>query len=234
MEFEQYKKVSAAVDVVFLTAAKQEADNARRASDIEILTVLVKRTEEPFNGMWALPGGFIDADKSIEEAVSTKLLNKTGISSAYLEQIYTYGNVNRDPRGRILSVAYVGMTGECPTLSDDAKLFRVVKQTVPESCIADITFEQVDTGETITELAFDHKKIFAETMQRIKGKMMYTDILKNMMPASFTLGSLEQLYRKFRGETVYGFRAFIEKKVEPTGETIAGKAHRPAQLFRFK
>jgi len=188
--------------------------------DLKIL--LIQRGLEPFLGKWALPGGFVRVEESLEEAALRELQEETGVNKVYLEQLYTFGQPERDPRERVVTVAYYALV----KLSDHR-----VKGATDASQAA--WFEVND----LPRLAFDHDKIIEEALQRLKGKVRYEPVGFELLPPKFTLTQLQHLYetilettldkRNFR-KKILGMDVLIE-----TDEIEQDVAHRAARLYRF-
>jgi 8-oxo-dGTP diphosphatase len=188
----------------------------------ELKALLIERGLEPFKGKWALPGGFVRVDETLDAGARRELEEEAGIKNVFLEQLYTFGEVERDPRERVVSVAYYALVKlaahetKAATDAADARWFPVSK---------------------IPELAFDHAEILAMALSRLKGKVRYEPIGFELLPPKFTLSELQHLYeavlevnldkRNFR-KKVLGFGLLI-----PLRETQMAGRHRPAQLFRF-
>jgi 8-oxo-dGTP diphosphatase len=190
------------------------------AEDLKVL--LIQRKAEPFAGQWAFPGGFVEMDETLEASAKRELKEETGISELYLEQLYTFGDPGRDPRGRTVSVAYyalVKMSDHVPKAADDAKAVAWHPAAKPP------------------KLAFDHAKILKVAVDRLRAKVRYQPIGFELLPAKFTLGQLQRLYeivlerpldkRNFR-KKVLGLDVLNE-----LGESQTGVAHRAGRLYRF-
>lgn len=189
---------------------------------IDLKVLLIQRRIPPFQHQWALPGGFVQMEESLEEAARRELQEETGVQGIFLEQLYTFGDLGRDPRDRIISVAYYALINltDYPLLaSTDAK---------------DATWYSVGALPT---LAFDHAQILQQAIQRLQGKVCYEPIGFELLPQKFTLTQIQQLY-----ETVLGHpldkRNFRKKllKMElliPLDEQQTGVAHRAARLYQF-
>lgn len=206
-------------DLVILTIA-----------DDQLCALTVTRGEEPFLGELALPGGFVRPDESIEQAARRELVEETGLDpsgSIHLEQLGTYGTPDRDPRMRVVTVAHLALT---PHLEDPAA----------GTDAADASIERVDDliGDSASRtLAFDHAIILRDGVERARAKLEYTTLAITLLPPTFTIGELRQVY-----ETVWGTeidpRNFHRKVqgsagfIEPIGETTTRGGGRPAQLMR--
>ncbi len=190
--------------------------------EAELKVLLIRRGLAPFKGKWALPGGFVRVDETLDEAARRELSEETGLSKVFLEQLYTFGEVKRDPRERVVSVAYYALvkSAEHPatgaTDADEAGWFSAANPP---------------------PLAFDHAEILATALERLRGKVRYEPIGFELLPAKFTLSQLQHLYetvlqapldkRNFR-KKIQGMGLLI-----PLDEQTRTGAHRPAQLFRF-
>ena len=188
----------------------------------ELKVLLVQRDLEPFAGKWALPGGFVQMDEGLEDAARRELREETGISDVFLEQLYTFGDVNRDPRGRVVSVAYYALVN---LAAHD------VQSGTDARSAAWFAVSELPT------LAFDHGKIVAVALQRLKGKVRYEPIGFELLPQKFTLGQLQKLYETIL-ERPLDKRNFRKKIVSmgvlvETDEIQQDVAHRAARLYRF-
>jgi 8-oxo-dGTP diphosphatase len=190
--------------------------------EAELKVLLIQRGLAPFKGKWALPGGFVRVDETIDNAARRELSEETGLENVFLEQLYTFGAVDRDPRERVVSVAYYALVklAEHPatgaTDASDAAWFPAAKPPA---------------------LAFDHSDILHAALERLRGKVSYEPIGFELLPEKFTLSQLQHLYetvlhteldkRNFR-KKILGMGLLL-----PLKEQIRTGAHRPAQLFRF-
>lgn len=189
-------------------------------ADLEVL--LIERDLEPFAGRWALPGGFVQMDEPLEAAARRELQEETGVERLYLEQLYTFGAVGRDPRARVVSVAYYGLVKlhdhalRAATDARDARWFPVA---------------------SAPSLAFDHDTILSTALQRLKGKLRYVPIGFELLPPKFTLTQLQRLYEVVLQRPL-DKRNFRKKAIhmgilEALDEREQGVAHRAARLYRF-
>ncbi|TIR22961.1 MAG: NUDIX domain-containing protein [Mesorhizobium sp.] len=224
-----FQRPSVAVDLVLLGI---------RAGRPAVL--LVKRDQLPHVGRWALPGGFVGIDESLDAAAARVLREKAGMAEAHLEQLYTFGAVERDPRMRIISVAYLALLTE---QAFDAALG--VKPALLPAAIhvawAGETGGPVDMlapgGEKLT-LAFDHADILATAMLRLRGKLDYSDVAFALLPELFTLRQLQDVHEAILG-TALNKPAFRRRQLDKgwlmaTGAYESGAAFRPAELYRFQ
>jgi len=155
--------------------------------------LLIKRADNPYKGMWAIPGGFVEVSdqggqgesgqgESIDEAARRELEEETGIKVAYLEQLYTFGSPGRDPRGRVVSVAYMALVRQ-----QDYKV-------IAGSDAAEAQWFAVEDALDHGKLAFDHRDILKMAVQRLQGKVRYAPIGFNLLPTKFTLKELQRFY----------------------------------------
>jgi 8-oxo-dGTP diphosphatase len=188
----------------------------------ELQVLLIRRGLAPFKGQWALPGGFVRLDETLDEAARRELEEETGLQQVFLEQLYTFGAVKRDPRERVVSVTYYALVRPADhktvaaTDAEAAEWFPVSK---------------------LPALAFDHQVIFDSALERLRGKLTYEPIGFELLPEKFTLTQLQRLYEAVLGQEL-DKRNFRKKVLsfgllEALKETHRDGAHRPAQLFRF-
>jgi 8-oxo-dGTP diphosphatase len=188
----------------------------------ELKVLLIQRALEPFKGHWALPGGFVRVEETIDEAARRELAEETGLKNVFLEQLYTFGETERDPRERVVSVAYYALV----KLSDH----RAKAATDAASA------EWFPVSQT-PKLAFDHADILATALARLKGKVRYQPIGFELLPPKFTLSQLQHIYEAVLA-TALDKRNFRKKVLSfgllvPLKEKQMTGRHRPAQLFRF-
>jgi 8-oxo-dGTP diphosphatase len=188
--------------------------------DLKVL--LIERGLEPFKGRWALPGGFVRVDETLDAAARRELHEEAGLTSVFLEQLYSFGKVDRDPRERVVSVAY----------------YALVKLTEHAAKAAtDAANAQWFPVSRVPKLAFDHTNILDAAVERLKGKVRYQPIGFELLPPKFTLSQLQHVYEAVLG-TELDKRNFRKKVLSfgllvPLKETQMLGRHRPAQLFQF-
>jgi 8-oxo-dGTP diphosphatase len=202
-------KLLVTVDVVLLTIR-----------DRALHVLLIRRLGTPFKGGYALPGGFVDEKESLDEAAARELCEETGVENIYLEQLYTFGDPRRDPRGRVVTVAYFALVPNTHLLragtdAADAAWFPVTE---------------------LPTLAFDHKQIVEYACQRLRNKLDYTNVGFELLPLKFTLTELQMVHEAILAQTLdkRNFRRRILQKgiVKPTKEwQVTGR--KPAQIYRF-
>jgi len=208
----QYARPSVTVDVLVFTIMEQRLQVA-----------LIKRGIAPFKNRWAIPGGFVQMDESLEAAARRELAEEAGVQDVFLEQLYTFGDPQRDPRGRVITVAYYALVPDrnlTLTASTDAREAR---------------WFAVDE---MPSLAFDHKEILQQALERLKSKLEYSNIAYGLLPPKFRLSELQQVYEIILGRPL-DKRNFRKRMVtlgllEATRQVDKSGAHRPAQLYRFK
>lgn len=257
----QYASTSAATDIVTLKMSLLGKPTMK--------VLLVKRKNHPAMGCWALPGGFI-SEESAEECARRKLIEKTGIKDMYLEQLYTFSDPKRDPRMRIISIAYMALLNNddvClkPSDSDmiaDIKWFdlkidaetETVKKlkiknselaiqmayVISETCekngiISSKKTQLVNDSGLDNLLAFDHAQIIYTAIERIAGKCMYTPVIFNLMPDTFTIPQLQAVYEWFLKKKLHNtlFRKQMEDMIIAVDEK-SKRSKRPAQMYKYK
>jgi len=186
----------------------------------ELHVLLIERGDDPFKGMWALPGGYLEEDETIDQAVLRELEEETSVKLAWMEQLYTFGDPGRDPRGRVISTSYLALVRA-----------------------ADVTVEAGDDAAKakwfpisgLPSLAFDHDKIIKMGLQRLRSKVRWQPIGINVLPEAFTLTELLEVYEAILGHKLdkRNFRAKVMKfgVLIPDGQKRSGG--RPALKYRF-
>lgn len=189
--------------------------------------LLTEREAEPFKGVWALPGGFVGESESAEQAANRELERKAGVRDVFLEQLYTFSRPDRDPRSRVVSIAYYALVS-----ADRAK----GGGTRASAWFPVSLGDALKVGEGL-ELAFDHHEIVMTAVRRIRGKLDYAPIGFQLLPPEFTLTELQQVYEAVLGEQMdkRNFRAKVRRsgQVEEL-DTYRKGSHRPARLYTFQ
>lgn len=207
-----YEHPAVTVDIVLFTIMDE---------DLKVL--LVQRRVEPFKDYWSLPGGFVGIDESLEEAALRKLKEKTNVDEVYLEQLYTFGNIDRDPRARVITIAYYALvSSERFTLK-------------PSDAVSDVNWHSV---YDLPELAFDHHPVLDYALERLRNKLGYTTVGSQLLLEKFTLPELCRIYEIILDKPIdkRNFRkkmAFMDV-LEDTHETTQKFSKKPAKLYRFK
>lgn len=197
--------------------------------DVTVFTVrndalnvlLIKRAEKPFQGEWALPGGFVTENEGLEAAAERELVEETGVSGVYLEQLATFGAPKRDPRGHVVTVAYFAL------IPSDTLELRA--STDAEG----VAWFDIDK---LPDLAFDHDEILELALDRLVAKLEYSTIAFQLMPKAFTLTELQHVYELIERNAIdkrnFRKRILALGAIEPTGEEKREGPHRPAKLYR--
>ena len=207
-----YKRPSVTVDVVIFSL-----------HNANLRLLLIQRKGEPYQGMWAIPGGFVHMDESLEEAARRELMEETAVSNVYMEQLYTFGDPNRDPRTRVITIAYIALVpydAIQPQAGDDA---------------ADAAwFSLAD----LPDLAFDHQKIIDYALTRLRYKLEYTTVGFELLPDQFTLTELQQAYELILVEKLdkrnFRSKIFAAEVLEESGEMKREGMGRPAKLYQYR
>lgn len=190
----------------------------------KLSVLLIQVGSGPYEGKWALPGGLVAENESLDEAAKRLLSAKANVRDIYLEQLYTFGNPKRDSRGHVISVAYFSI------VFDHTKV-----KPVKAPHYSDISWFPVNH---LPKIAFDHKDIIGTAVKRIAAKMEYTNIAVNFLPAEFTLTELQKVYEIVTGKKLdkRNFRKKIDALdiLAETNKTKLDQPFRPAKLFKFK
>ena len=214
MEFSQDGLASVAVDLLVFTIEEDR---------LKILTI--RRQYPPFEGQRALPGVFVKADETLDQAAQRGLREETGLEDIYFEQLYTWGAPDRDPRRRVISVSYLALV--------DAQRLRGFG---PGLRTTGAELSDVQALLEAEDLAFDHRQIIACGRERLAGKVEYTPIAFSLVPEEFTLPQLQRVYEILLGKPLYkaNFRKKIAPLVEETDRSTSGDAHRPSKFYRLR
>lgn len=209
----QYDRPSVTVDVVIFSLI-----------DDRLKVLLVRRKQWPFAGMWAIPGGFVRMEESLEAAAARELAEETGVRDVYMEQLYTFGDPDRDPRTRVITVAYFALV---PANAID-----------PPQAGSDAAETRWFPMRDLPELAFDHAQILGYALERLQYKLEYTVVGFELLPDLFTLPELQHAYELILGEALdkRNFRRKILAAgiLEETGEMKREGEGRPARLYRYQ
>lgn len=207
----KFDKPSVTVDIVIFTI---------KDNDLKVL--FVKRKIAPFKNSWAIPGGFVRINESLEEAAKRELQEETGVRNVYLEQLYTFGDPKRDPRGRVITIAYMALVN-----SDSIKL----------KATTDVSDAQWFSIKKIPQLAFDHKKILDYSLKRLKWKFEYTTIAFSLLQKEFTISQVQNIYEIVFNKQ-FDKRNFAKKllSIDILDKEGIKKdvSHRPPMLYSLK
>ena len=207
----KYDRPSVTVDIVLFTVL-----------DNELKVLLIKRKNPPFADSWAIPGGFVEMDESLEAAARRELQEETGVRDIYLEQLYTFGNPHRDPRMRVITVAYFAL---------------INTEQIALQAASDARDARWFSMYDLPQLAFDHDQILQVALERLRNKLEYTAVGFELLPEKFTLSELQHLYEIILHKKIDKLN--FRKKVlslgilRPLEEIKCEGAHRPARLYTF-
>lgn len=255
-----FDQLSMTSDILLISVSDQEQTNYRKTSKKMMSILLVKRDDYPYKDKWCLPGGFLNPKtETLEECAKRVLKSETNLSDIYLEQLYTYDAIDRDPRTRVVSTAYIALIDKnklTEMINLNASWFDIVlleeknnivditldngKDTIQLSIKKELREKTTDRYRFIAikneNLAFDHAIVILAGIERIRNKINYTDIVFNMMPDYFTLGELQQVYEVILNKKLLdpAFRRIIANKVVKTKKMKTGEGHRPSALFKYK
>lgn len=240
-------------DLVIFGVDSRRDDNLRVLPVKHLSVLLVKRTKEPDEGKWGLPGGFINIDETSKDASVRVLKKETGLDNVYMQQIGVNDLVSRDSRGRIISTTYMALVDRTlikDELNKDASWFDLeindekivlsnqedriefrVKRNIIDEKSEEYEYELVDQ-----KLTFDHDIILYKALMELRNKVKNTDIVFNLMPELFTIGELKQVYELLLGKKLINsaFRRWINDRIEFSGQYVSTGGHRPSELCRYK
>ena len=255
-----FDQLSMTSDILLISVSDQEQTNYRKTSKKMMSILLVKRDDYPYKDKWCLPGGFLNPKtETLEECAKRVLKTETNLSNIYLEQLYTYDAIDRDPRTRVVSTTYIALIDKnklTEMINLNASWFDIVlleeknkvvditldngKDTIHLSIKKELREKTTDRYRFIAvkndALAFDHALVILAGIERVRNKINYTDIVFNMMPEYFTLGELQQVYEVILNKKLLdpAFRRIIANKVVKTNKMKTGEGHRPSALFKYK
>lgn len=212
---DKFPRPSVTVDLVIFTIA-----------DDDLKVLLIRRGAEPYKDCWALPGGFVEIDESLEDAAARELREEAGVTSVYLEQLYTFGDPERDPRGRVISVSYFAL------VDADRQRIRAATDAI------EARWFSVFDPENSRKLAFDHKKILDYAVWRLRNKIEWTTVGYELLPRKFTLSELQRVYEIILQKPVdkrnFRKKVLAQGMIRELSETRKDGAHRPARLYSFR
>lgn len=191
--------------------------------DDKLKLLLVRRRSEPFKGMWALPGGYVEAGEDLDDSAMRALEDSTGVAGVYLEQLYTFGAPERDPRERAISVAYYAL------VPSEKLQLRTAYDTEAVGWFA---------LNELEPLAFDHNEMVQVAHQRLAAKLAYSTIALQFMPEKFTLSELQKVYERILNEKLdkrnFRKRVLALDQIDQTQEVRRNGSHRPARLYSVR
>lgn len=219
-KLETYAKPSVAVDLAIMTVVEGQ-----------LKALLVDRPNDDVPG-WAMPGGFVRVDQSLEQTVERVLAEKVGLQNIHFEQLASYGALDRDPRGRVISIVYLAL---CPAV------------VLADQSLATIRVDwdgetggsaQALRNEEVLKLAFDHAEILGDVVKRLRGKLDYSRIGYALLPDRFTLREVQEVHQAILGKELkkppFRRKLLDRGMIVPTGEFETGGAYRPAELYEVK
>lgn len=202
---------SVTVDIVIFTVRERR-----------LQVLLVRRGAPPFAGRWAIPGGFVRERESLEAAARRELREETGVADVWLEQLYTFGDPDRDPRGRVVTVSYFAL------IAADGR---------PILAGTDAREAGWFPADELPPLAFDHAQILTYALERLRNKLEYTTVGFQLLPEKFTLTELQAVYEAILGRRLekrnFRRKMAVLKILQPLAEWRGKGVHRPARLYRF-
>lgn len=211
-KYMRYETPGITVDLVLFTVGEKH-----------LKIMLTKRVEDPFQGIWSLPGGFLKTDESLDDAARRVLHEKTGVRDVYMEQLYTFSDPKRDPRSRVITVAYIAL---------------IPWQNLPQPASSKVSHVVWSSVDALPDLAFDHKQIIAYAVNRLRAKVSYSNIVQGLMPKHFRLSELQSMYECIINDKLdkrnFRKRMLATGLLKETGKQDLAGAHRPAMLYKFK
>ena len=225
-----YEHPFVCTDAIVFAICSEETSNYRKLPELNLNVLLYKRTTEPYRDKWCLPGGFIDIDELPEDNIRRKIFEKSYVENCFLEQLHAFCDIDRDPRARVISIAYMGLMRE-----EEAKKFkdRSTWFTIQFQNNRSVVF--LHEGDMLTgeDIGFDHYAVIQKALKQLQSKILHEGIIFELMPAEFTLTQLQNVYETIVGkkEMAANFRRKISNMVVETDNYTSDKGHRPAKLF---
>ncbi|MBO5163399.1 MAG: NUDIX hydrolase [Ruminococcus sp.] len=241
-DYKDYERPSVAADVAAFGIDSEKSDNKRELDDKQLKILLVKRGEEPFKGLYSLPGGFLRPNETIESAALRELKEETGLAEAKLIPLKTYSDPERDPRGWVISCAFAALTRTIEldteeTSDAESSCWLTVEMRSSVILIDDGAIViKLKNGRALSEeLAFDHAQIIYDAFLKLRDEVKNHDIIFDLLPEYFTIADLQKPYEIITGkkEAAANFRRKMSKKIEETELFDNGGAmHRPSKLYK--
>lgn len=228
-----YAKPAVAVDSVILRVKDADEVNNKQISRKALQVLLVKGSDDE---KWRLPGSIMKINETPGDVLDRIAKDKAQVDDIYFEQLYTSADdLYRDPRGRVISMIYIGVAKETSSIelnnetNIESKWFWITKT---DNGIR-LTSDDRD-NKVYTDLEYDHSKIISDALERVRGKLLYTNIGFKFADSLFTIRELEAVFTAIYRRPIPSFRRIIMSKIEPTGKISVGKAFRPAELYQEK
>lgn len=250
-------KIDYTSDLLIFGIDSRESGNVRSLPKKYFSILLVKRNKEPFMNKWCLPGGYVNSDETSKEASLRILKKETALSNVYMQQVGVYDAIDRDPRGRTITTAYMALIDRTMLkeeldsnaswfdievlekdsvinvrlINDEEEISYKVKKITIDKKTKEYDYEIVNKSD----LAFDHDEIIVKGIMDLRHKVESTDIVFNLMPEEFTIGQLKQVYSLLLGRELVNsaFRRVIAPKIIETGKMVRTGGHRPSVLCRY-
>ena len=250
-------KIDYTSDLLIFAIDSRESANVRTLPKKYFSLLLVKRDKEPFINQWCLPGGYVQEKETSKEAAIRILEKETSLKNVYMQQVGVYDSIDRDPRGRTISSAYMSLIDRTilnQDLSNEASWFDIEVlenenniriKLVNDNDIISYEVKKITIDKKTNEydykvigvsgLAFDHDEIIVKGIMDLRYKVNSTDIVFNLMPEEFTIGELKQVYSLLLGKELVNsaFRRVIAPKIIETGKMISTGGHRPSMLCKY-
>lgn len=255
----EYERPSLTSDIVAFTVKTQETDDYRKLPEKKLSVLLVKREEYPFKDMWALPGGFVNKNESVDDNAYRKLKEKAGIEDVVLSQLKVFSKCNRDPRGWVVSCAFMALADESKynsknKIMDNEKWFSIDYKKQQDN-IYELTLENedekltalIEVGDEFSKvseesfkiiecnnIAFDHAEIIACAVQKLRHDLYSHELAFELLPKYFTLTDLQTICEIVLDEKLIkaNFRRKIKDLVSETDKMSDGAGHRPAKMYK--
>lgn len=255
-----FDRLSMTADILLISVSNKETINTRKNDEKVMSILLVKRQDYPYKNKYCLPGGFLNPKNEILEDCAKRVLkSETNLEDIYLEQLYTFDSLDRDPRTRVISTSFVALIDKnklTNMINPNAKWFDIESITEENNLVTIKLINESDKiilkikkelkekttdrykyiGIDNKDIAFDHDIVILSGLNRIRNKLNYTDIVFNMMPEYFTLKELQKVYEVILGKNLLdpAFRRMIKDKVDKTDKMETGIGHRPSVLYKYK
>lgn len=255
---QEYFKFAYTNDLLIFGIDSIDNQNCRGLPEKRLSILLVKRDTEPYKDCYALPGGFVNENENSIESVARILKKETGLENVYMQQLRVYDDVNRDSRGRVVSLSYISLVDKTAikekmnpyakwfyiSISEKENSINLDLSSEDEHIIYEIEKEPIDIKideydykikKSSNKLAFEHELMIVNGIMELRRKVSHTDIAFNLMPENFTIGELKQVYELLLGKKLINasFRRTIKDKVISTENKAKTGGHRPSNLFRY-
>ena len=223
-----FPRPSLTVDVALVTALEGH-----------LRALLMRRAELPERGKWSLPGGFVALDESLDAAAARVLAGKAGLEDVFTEQLYTFGDPGRDPRTRVVTVAYYALVPAerlAMAVDSSGSELALAPLRVPWAGETGGPIEALASDGSTLSLAFDHAEILGMAVKRLRGKLAYAPIGYELLPGRFSLRALQDVHETILGRRLnkdsFRRRMLASGELEPTGERRTDVEYRPPELYR--